>query len=149
MTEYYRQKLFEGKAYEIWVVQQLKKKRNLHLEIIDDKVGQYTIGETKQGYEIKYDNIYKESGNLYIEIAEKTDPKNEKYIASGIFRQDNTHTWIIGNFQEAYMFDKKELIDIYNNKEYFGNIIITKTSHGILLNKPLIDKYNIDHINLE
>ena len=140
MTEYYKQKLFEGKAYEIWVVQQLKKKRNLHLEIIDDKVGQYTIGETKQGYEIKYDNIYKKSGNLYIEIAEKTDPKNKKYIASGIFRQDNTHTWIIGNFQEAYMFDKKE---------YFGDIKITKTSYGILLNKPLIDEYNIDHITFE
>jgi hypothetical protein len=149
MTEYYKYQLKEGKKFEKYVKKQLKEKRDLHLDIIEDEVNQYTIGETIQGYEIKYDKQYKRWGNLYIEIKEKTNPQNYEYVLSGIFRDDNTHTWIIGDYTEAYMFKKKILIDIYNKKEYFGDIKITETSHGMLLNKPLIDKYNIDYITFE
>jgi len=149
MTENYKYQLKEGKEFEKYVKKQLIEKRKLYLDIIEDKVEQYTIGETMQGYEIKYDKLYKRWGNLYIEIKEKTNPQNYEYVLSGIFRDDNTHTWIIGDYTEVYMFKKNVLIDIYNKKEYFGDIKITETSHGILLNKPLIDKYNIDYIAFE
>jgi DNA-binding protein H-NS len=148
MTENYKYQLEEGKEFEKYVKKQLQEKKQLHLDIIEDEVNQYTIGETIQGYEIKYDKKYKDTGNLYIEIKEKTNPNNAKFVLSGIFRQDNTHTWIIGNYDEVYMFKKDTLIEIYNKQEYV-RYVKTLTSHGVLLNKALIDKHNIEHIYFE
>lgn len=148
MTEYYKKQLADGKAFEKYIKEQLLLKRKLHLDIIDDEFDQYNIGETKQGYEIKYDKRFQETGNLYIEYEEKTDVKNYKFVKSGIFRQDNTHTWIIGNYIEAYMFDKKELQGIYS-KALAYKYVETNTSKGMLLDKKLIDKYSIDYIRFE
>ena len=54
MTEYYKKQLAEGKEFEKYIKEQLYLKRHLQLDIIDDELEQYNIGETKQGYEIKY-----------------------------------------------------------------------------------------------
>lgn len=147
MTENYKKQLAEGKKYEKYIKEQLYLKRHLQLDIIDDELEQYSIGETKQGYEIKYDKRFQETGNLYIEYAEKTNAQNYKFVESGIFRKDNTHTWIIGNYKEAFMFLKKSLQTIYSNGNAYR--VETDTSKGILLNKELIDKYSIDYINFE
>ena len=148
MTEYYKQQLADGKAFEQYVKQQLAEKRQMHLDIIDSKEEQITIGETRQGYEIKYDKRYKNTGNLYIETKEKSNPANPNYVASGIFRQDNTHTWIIGDYKQVYMFKKQTLVEVYEEKQYL-RYVTTATSHGFLLNQRLIDKYKIDYIYFE
>jgi len=147
MTEYYKQQLADGKAFEQYVKQQLAEKRQLHLDILHGQ-DLYDIGETRQGYEIKYDKRYKDTGNLYIETKEKSNPANPNYVASGIFRQDNTHTWIIGDYKQVYMFDKKTLVEVYEQDQYF-RYVSTATSHGFLLNQKLIDEYKIDHIYFE
>lgn len=148
MTENYKKQLAAGKEYEKFIKEKLLEKRGIRLDIIDDVEGQYNIGETKQGYEIKLDKKYKETGNLYIEYKEKSNAKNTTFVPSGIFRQDNTHTWIIGDYNNAFMFKKDELVDIYNKKIAYRYVQIN-TSKGILLDKKLIEKYSIDHIKFE
>lgn len=148
MTENYRQQLADGQAFEQFIKEQLLHKRAINLEIIDTYEEQYTIGETKQGYEIKYDKKYKDTGNLYIETKEKSNPANPYYVPSGIFRQDNTHTWIIGDYKQVYLFNKQTLIELYESKNYL-RYVSTATSHGFLLNQVRIDEYKVDYIGFE
>jgi hypothetical protein len=145
MNEYYKQKLKEGKRFEKYIKTELKK-HGLYLDFYNNKKDQYNIGETKQGYEIKYDKIYKKTGNLYIEIAEKSDANNYNYIKSGIFRDDNTHTWIIGNYNEVFFFKKQKLCEIYKLSKC--KFVQTTTSKGFLLDKDLINKYKYNYLSL-
>lgn len=145
MTENYKQQLADGQAFERYIKEQLLLRREIHLEIIEDKKEQYTIGETRQGYEIKLDKRYKDTGNLYIEIKEKSNPANPYFVPSGIFRQDNTHTWIIGDYTQVYLFNKQKLIELYESKDYL-RYVSTSTSHGFLLNQVRIDENKIDYI---
>ena len=114
----------------------------INLTLYENLEDQYNIGETVQGYEIKYDAKYEITGNLYIEVSEKTHNNNEHYIDSGIYRSDNTHTWIIGNYKDVYTFKKNTLIQIHKNNLYFKEVK-TDTSQGMLLDKHLIEKYKL------
>ncbi len=69
---------------------------------------QYEVGESN-GYEIKLDNRCTDTNRLSIEIAEKTSASNTTWIRSGIFRQDNTLFYIIGNYNVFFLFAKKHL----------------------------------------
>lgn len=148
MTQLYKYNLSRGKAYEQYIIENLPEFLGQDLTLYDNVQDQYNIGETVQGYEIKYDAKYEETGNLYIEISEKTDKNNTHYVASGINRSDNTHTWIIGNYNDVFLFKKNTLIEIYKNNLYF-KFVQTLTSKGILLNKELIEKHKLKHFKLE
>jgi len=115
-------------------------------EFIGEKLGftnyqtadeQYNIGENKVGIEIKFDNNMKNTGNLFIETAEKRNADNERWIASGIMRVDGCWGYLIGDYTEAYLFLKKHLKNL-QAKYPFNFPIITigvKTSRGFLLPK--------------
>ena len=90
---------------------------------------QNKIGETLQGIEVKLDNRYKDTGNIYIEVAEKTNQDNPNYIKSGVFRDDNTWLYVIGNYERIFIFAKKTLIQI---KDKFTPVV-TPTSMGFLI----------------
>lgn len=96
---------------------------------------QYDIGETKFGVEIKFDDILEMTGNLWIEIAEKRFTTNPDWIDSGINKNDNSWLYLIGNYNEAFCFSKKqlksmlemEMVEVRENK--------AATSKGFLLSK--------------
>ena len=88
-------------------------------------------GENKLGIEIKFDDNYKTSGNLYIEIAEKSNPRNASYVPSGIYRSDNTWLYVIGDFDTIFVFSKVMLKLIENKYKHVENKY--KTSKGFLL----------------
>tara|TARA_R110002012_G_scaffold280_9_gene1109 strand:+ start:946 stop:1419 length:474 start_codon:yes stop_codon:yes gene_type:complete len=140
--EYYNNKLEEGKKYELFIKEQLYKQKNFKLNLFESKLDQYNIGESLEGIEIKFDNKMKYTKNVYIEFAEKTNSNNKDWINSGIFRNDNTHSWIIGNYNKAYIFWKIALQQIFKNKKYLKEVE-TKTSKGVLLNKEMIKKFKI------
>lgn len=135
MTNYYKESLEKGLNYQDFVVEQLY---NIGLPIISysSKKYQHLIGENKCGFEIKLDDNYRTTGNLYIEIAEKSNPNNKNFVPSGIYRTDNTWLYIIGDYNKIFIFDKRRLKKIYERKQYEkfrGRYVETATSQAFLI----------------
>jgi hypothetical protein len=108
---------------------------------------QYSTGENLQGIEIKFDDKMNTTGNVYIETMEKSDPNNLKYIESGIFRNDQSWLYLIGNYSVIYIFSKKHLQLMHDSNKY--RKVTTATSIGFLV--PILDaeKYCAYKINTE
>ena len=102
-------------------------------------------GENLQGFEIKYDRNFRKTGNLYIEVAEKSDPDNYRFIESGIFRNDNSWIYLVGDYNGFYLMQKKILKAIYGKNIYKN--VETKTSKGMLLPCVQADVY-FDYIQI-
>jgi len=144
---YKQGKTKEALEYQDFICEWLAKNYGIVLTIFTSQKKQYK-GESLQGFEIKYDMKYKETGNIYIEIGEKSEPREGEYIKSGILRNDNTWLYLIGNYKTLYIFSKKQLISIYEKKLYYKYIPDnnTETSEGFLLTENMADKYCIKKI---
>lgn len=106
---------------------------------------QLTVGENRQGVEIKLDNRCTETGRMSIEIAEKSKASNWEFVPSGIYRRDNTILYIQGNYNLYAIFSKKFLIslhkkDIYEEHESPRN---NPTVRAFFLPLPAVEKYAI------
>lgn len=66
-------------------------------------------GESPSGLEIKYDAKFRQTGNLFIETAEKSYAEQTLFHPSGAMSEDNTWLYLIGDYQEAYIFAKNLL----------------------------------------
>jgi len=86
------------------------------------------LGESANGIEIKFDDRLHETGNLYIEIAERKDPSSN-WVASGIYRTDNTWLYVIGNYHKIFIFAKNVLRLV----EHRFKQVSTSTSKGYLI----------------
>jgi len=137
MNNYYTEKLTQGLEYQDYVMEYLYK-AGLPLITYTSKKYQIKKGENKLGVEIKFDNNYSKTGNLYIEVAERSNTYNN-YIESGIFRKDNTWLYIIGNYNIAFVFFKIQLQSLSKNFKIFE--ISKKTSKGFLLPEKKIKLY--------
>jgi len=143
MTEYYRAKLQAGLEFQDYVTNRLLDVLGVPLSTYQSKEWQKK-GENRQGIEIKFDDKFEETGNLYIETAEKTHPDNAVFIPSGIRRADNAWLYIIGNYKTLYIFGKSFLSQLWRTGKYpeVGNA----TSRGFLLNQEAAEKYCIKKI---
>ena len=146
MTPNYKNCLERGNAYQEFVADVLEKELSIMLDIYTTKHEQYNIGENKQGIEIKFDDLYKKTGNLYIEIEEKSNPQNQNFVPSGIFRNDNSWLYLIGDYDEIFIFAKTDLKRLQKEGAYrnTGNT----TSRAFLLRKADAEKYCAKKINL-
>lgn len=77
MTEEYKEKFEAGIQYQDWVVEKLYD-AGLPIISYSSKKYQNLIGENKAGLEIKFDRNWVKTGNLYIEIAEKSNPNKDR-----------------------------------------------------------------------
>jgi hypothetical protein len=100
------------------------------------KEEQYNIGENDANIEIKNDNEWKNTGNLYIEVAEKQRERSGAYYPSGIYRNDKSIYYLIGDTSVAWLFLKKDLQRI---AETLHQVTIP-TSQGLLLKTYKADK---------
>lgn len=107
-----------GLDYQEFVYKILKEKLHIDIEYYKTKFDQYNIGESKQGFEIKFDGPCTSTKRLSIEIAEKTDGNNLNWIPSGIYRNDNTINHVRGNYGLIYIFSKRLLQILYEKKTY-------------------------------
>ena len=127
---YYSDMLQKGEEFQKHVQAVLFDKYALALDFTKGDPQNY-IGETLQGIEVKYDMMFEKSGNLWIEIAEKTDPKNPNYVNSGIMRDDNSWLFIIGDYKKLFVFTIKDLrMEVHSHEIRENNM---KTSMGYLL----------------
>lgn len=130
----YRQtKIESGLCYQDFVVDLLLQTLGLAVVQYSSKFYQQTVGESRTGVEIKHDEIYDKSCRLWIEVAEKAAPRPGPYVPSGIFRDDNTWLYIIGNYNVVFIFGKVTLRAIHDTKRYPIIESNTKTSKGFLL----------------
>jgi hypothetical protein len=131
-TTYYKKMQIEGDKYQIYVayIFSLSQILNIQLHFIENEKGQRS-GETTEGYEIKYDRKFKESKNLYIEFAEKSNANYQNYSTSGIMKMDNSNFYVIGNYSTIFIFNKKNIVKYFENRLY--KEVITNTSKGYLL----------------
>lgn len=145
MTEYYKNKLKSGHEYQDFIMEQLIK-HGIIIQVYSSAKYQHEKGESICGIEIKYDSLIKETGNLYIEVAEKSNEQISEFTPSGIFRDDNTWLYLIGDYEEAYLFSKKQLQAVMSSQKMKDKRGIkevkTDTSVGYLYPKDEVIKHN-------
>jgi len=136
----YRMQLDEGQEFQDHCAYWLQKTLNIGIVNFQTKEYQYKFGENMQGIEFKLDKVFQTTGNLWIETAERNDPKIP-YSSSGIFRKDNSWLYCIGNYDVLYIFQTNILIGICRSERYpiIENNVMT--SKGFLLPKHEADKY--------
>jgi len=137
ITEYYAQKYQEGLEFQDFISDRLRVE-GFNIGVYSSLKYQLNKGESASGIEIKFDGRFRETGNFYIEVAEKSHPNVAEFSASGILRSDNAWGYLIGDYQDAYLFSVLQLRNVYSRptewKQQMGikNTEI-KTSRGMLL----------------
>jgi hypothetical protein len=143
MTELYAQKLHEGLEYQDFVIHKLYD-AGIPLVVFSSFKYQSAIGETIGGIEIKYDQELSKTGNVYFEISEKSHSKNQYYVPSGIYRNDNAWIYAIGNYTVLYLCAKNHLQRIYEAKQKPSGYRMvenkSRTSMGMLLPVSFVER---------
>ena len=156
---YYNSNLYDSNEYLDWVSDKLRKATpGLIIGPYASRKYQFEHGESFSGIEIKNDKKLagndkdiKPSHNLYFEVAEKSHPSNLRYVKSGIYRNDNGWLFLIGNYEEAFLFCTKQLRRMFedktNHKERVLKIRKTDTSIGFTLPriKVINSTYLLNH----
>ena len=135
LDECYTIKLEQGLTYQDFVVDQLY---NIGIVVVPYMSTEYQKrkGESRNGIEIKFDDLIKTKGNVYIETQEKSKPINKDYFPSGIYRNDNTWLYVIGDYEQILIFGKRTLQILFEGNKYPEIENGRKTSKGFLL--PLV-----------
>lgn len=116
--EYRQRKLDSGLAFQDFIMERLHLIGTI-LQPLCSREGQLK-GENLLGMEIKHDEKMRLTGNLYIEVAEKARPREGDYVPSGIFRNDNTWLYGIGDRLEFYIFPKSTLRNCWAKRDVLG-----------------------------
>jgi hypothetical protein len=138
LTEYYTRQLEESREFQDFIVDQLYQEGIPVVMHTSEK--KQVLGENKFGIEFKHDKKMENTGNVYIEYAEKSDPNNINFVKSGILRDDNSWLWAIANDKVIYIVSKRVLRQIYEKKPPFARFVSTPTSKGFLLKIDLIEQ---------
>jgi hypothetical protein len=141
--EYYENKLEEGLQFQDKVTKELYQRGIVVIGYASQKY-QNKCGENMLGAEIKRDGLFRDTGNLYIETAEKSNPNNAEYVPSGIYRKDNSWLFVIGDEKTIYIFSTKYLQML----EYKFEKKIKETSKGFLMPIKEANKYCIRKIEI-
>ena len=124
-----RKTLFEeGMEFQDYVADLLMQQLGFPLTSYTSKKYQCDIGENRQGVEIKLDTRCAgptATGNVSIEVAEKTSADVAMWTPSGIMRKDNTWLYVQGNYHRVYVFGKQILKLVYL-KSYQSDVIEVK-----------------------
>lgn len=141
---YYSDKLEEGLQFQDFCTRQLYQ-RGLVVVGYASRKYQNEEGENMLGAEIKRDGNFRKTGNLYLEVAEKSHPDKPAYTSSGIMRQDNSWLFVIGDEGCLWIFGTlwlRKLKDKYRQ-------VKSPTSIGHLMPIDDADKYCIRKIEFE
>lgn len=138
---YRMNKIESGQLYQDFIIDLFANVLGMPISVYGSRAYQMAVGESRQGVEIKHDEKYATTGNLWIEVAEKARPRVGPYAASGIDRNDNTWLYIIGNYDIVFVFAKQLLRLLAQTGRYIVRENNTKTSRGFLLPDKDARKY--------
>jgi hypothetical protein len=132
--EAYREnKIASGLAFQDFVVNALYQARKVIVMQYSSVVYQQAVGESCTGVEIKHDEKFATTGNLWIEIAEKARPREGDYVPSGIYRTDNTWLYVIGDYSVVFAFTITSLRAFHRCGQFTVRENNTRTSQGFLM----------------
>jgi len=123
----HKNSLETGHEFQDFIVERLIRDMGISVSIFQSKKYQFQKGESLQGVEIKYDArstgdcTYfpcEATGNVGIEIAEKSRAELHSWTPSGIYRLDNSWLYIVGNYHFAWVFAKKHLVLMHQSGKY-------------------------------
>ena len=130
-TAYYDAKLDIGLEFQDFVA---KKFMDMGMPIITHSSRKSQLnGENTNGFEIKRDGGFRKSGNLFIETSERPNILCPNFKPSGIYRDDNTWLYVIGDEKTFYIFSLKYLVNCHESKKYREVHSAVGTSYGFLL----------------
>lgn len=147
---YYDAKLTQGIEFQDYITEKMYK---LGWPIVgfSSRKFQITHGENIMGAEIKNDQRFRQTGNLYIEMQEKSHPANPNYVNSGILREDNSILFIIGDTLDFWIMAVRFLRILSECKEPTGSLLYqrveTPTSRGFLFPVKEADKYCVHKVS--
>lgn len=129
----YRPRLEDGQRFQDFIGAELYRV-GIVIVNFQSREYQYRHGENLLGLEVKFDDRVKTTGNLFIEVEERADPANPRWVASGIDRGD---AWLygIGNYQEFWIFATRHL-QAWRTR--YQPVIVpnnTNTGRGFLLSR--------------
>ena len=134
--EYYQKQLEAGQRFQDYIASRLYDE-GIVLVNFQSREAQQEDGENKLGLEIKWDDKLAQTGNVWIEVEEKSDPQQPRYVPSGIDRDDGTWLYGIGDYREFFVFSKRTL---RKYRQHTDPTIVengTKTSRAFLLPRQL------------
>jgi hypothetical protein len=103
----------EALQFQDFVCDLLLKELGFVISNYSSKYYQFNYGENRQGVEIKLDRRILETGNVSIEVAEKSRADIANWTPSGIMRKDNTWLYVQGNYNIILIFGKAFLKQLY------------------------------------
>lgn len=139
MTPEYSSDLIEGRKYERFIKAYFWIYLGIRLHLFDTYDEQMKYGETQEGFEIKYQRKMKETGNVYIETVAIPNIYTKREVPGALFRNDNSHTWIMGDYKEFWTVQLRTLLRLYEDRVY--RIIRCKYGEGYLIPKRDLHKY--------
>lgn len=142
---YYERQLEVGLVFQDVVTQALYQ-RGIVVVGYASRRFQRERGENMLGAEIKRDGNFRTTGNLYIEVAEKSHPSNREFVPSGIFREDNSWLFVIGDEETIWIFSTKYLRLLLKNRAW--QRVEKPTSIGHLCPLADADRYCLRQIDL-
>jgi len=112
-----QQKQLQANEFEEKVYDYFNDNHSIPLSHYVSKSGQFTRGENRQGFEIKNDQMYNSTGNLYISVERRYS--GGKTYPSGIFRDTKTKQlfYIIGDVNNFWVIATKHLQQYYKENE--------------------------------
>lgn len=107
----YGRDLQRGLEYQDYVFDQLRRMDGMPVFLGAYSSVKYQCGkgESPSGLEVKYDAKFRETGRLFIETAEKSYSYQSSFKPSGVMSEDNSWLYLIGDYEEAYIFAKNLL----------------------------------------
>ena len=132
MDNRYTTDLQRGLEYQDFVFDQLRMMDGMPIFLGAYSSVKYQCGkgESPSGLEIKYDAKFRKTGNLFIETAEKSYAEQASFHPSGAMSDDNTWLYLIGDYNEAFIFAKNLLRAYCHNKNPYIQYKETPTSQG-------------------
>jgi len=103
----------EGLEFQDFVADLLLTELGIALTSYSSTRYQWLKGENRQGIEIKLDRRILATGNVSIEVAEKSHMGVLTWTPSGILRDDNAWLYIQGNQDIVFVFGKSTLRLVY------------------------------------
>jgi hypothetical protein len=106
-----------GEIYQDLIAFKLSHLYGIETHFYKNRDEQYTVGESVEGLEVKFDSYCTVTRRLSIEVGEKTKLSVVQFTPSGILREDNTVLYAQGNLKRAWVFEKKRLRQYYRDQE--------------------------------
>lgn len=133
----YESNLAEGKDFEDFVFDTLQ--HDLYIVPCGYKSRHYQTvhGESMTGVEVKLDKKFRESGNLFVEIAE-THHSSSPMKPSGIYHHVDPWLVVIGDKSTFWAFAAKHLRSEHKSGRF--REVSTPTSSGFLLPRADADR---------